>query len=97
MEFTQLGMGAVVALLILKEVFAFLKKGKPNGASGERSVEFWQQTIANTVTTSFNASLAPILHNNNEVLREIRDSLNQTNTNTVRVLERMKGLRDYDS
>lgn len=40
--------GGVLALLVLREVFAFLKVRKANG-SGERPVEYWTQEIRKIV------------------------------------------------
>ena len=80
---TQLALGAVVALLLLREVFAFLrsngakKTAHNEAAAGEKSVEFWLAAQKRNTTESLQGVLQPFLQAQSEIMREIRDSLRE--------------------
>jgi len=44
-DLQSLGVGGIIAFLLVREVLGFLKAKKSNGHSGDRSVEFWESTI----------------------------------------------------
>ena len=63
-QWTEIGMGGALALLVIREVLNFLKvqkqrNHKPNAAAGEKSTEFW--------TVAFNQiveeKIRPVLNN----------------------------------
>ena len=72
----QLGIGGVVAILVIREVLKFLarpKNGNGGQSAGQKSVEFWQNEHRTTIKDSMNDILRPFLSNQIELLREIRD------------------------
>ena len=78
----QLGAGGIIALLLLREVFKFLsdRQKKSNGTtvSGDKTVEFWQQEIRLAVKDSVAILLVPGINTQNELLRDIRFSMDKT-------------------
>lgn len=76
-SFAEVGVGGAVALLVLKEVFTFVKTTRGNGkdaASGAKPVEFWQAEIRHGVSESVRTELAPLLTVQTELLKEIRSA-----------------------
>jgi hypothetical protein len=75
---TQLGIGGVLALLIIREVLGFLK-AKKNGVggnhSGEKSVEFWRGQIRQTMSDVVAAELLPAIQEQTHILEDIREEL----------------------
>ena len=70
---TQLGIGGIVALLIIREVLRFLRSrngssSSPAGSSGSQSIEFWQAEIRKAVSEALN----PFLSAQSELLRGIQ-------------------------
>lgn len=73
---TQLGLGGVIAVLIIREVLGFLAKKRTtdlNSTSGYKSVEYWQQSIRSLVEAAIDAKLSPTLAEHSRLLREIQD------------------------
>ena len=68
----QVGVGGIFAILLLREVFGFLKHRKNNGAAGERSVEFWQQQQQVIIAENLKLSVIPILDKQTAILDELR-------------------------
>lgn len=48
-ELSQLGVGGILAFLIIREVLAFLKAKKTNGSAGDKAPEFWMNEFRNIV------------------------------------------------
>lgn len=69
---TQVGVGGIFTVLVLREVFTFLKTRKANGASGDQSVEFWQQQQQLIIAENLKMSVIPILDKQTAILDEIR-------------------------
>ena len=61
-----------------------------NGNAGSRSVEYWQQQFATIVTASMSSGIVPVLQQQTEILREIRDMQRDTNDNIIRLMERSR-------
>lgn len=62
---TQVGVGGILALLILDRVFAFLRHRR-NGtvvtsSAGEQSTEYWRQTNKDLMLIVVETTIAPIL------------------------------------
>jgi hypothetical protein len=79
---TQIGVGGMFALLLLRETFAFInKRGNGNGNgktdSGAQSVAFWQLEIRNAVNESVSQQIVPHLQAQTRVLEEIRDTMGE--------------------
>jgi hypothetical protein len=85
---TQLGVGGLLAYLIIKEVLSFLKNRttSSNGNSGEKPVSFWEQHIGASVQSAIDLKMVPHLEQQTEVLKEIRDSLKQMNDRTLELV-----------
>lgn len=78
---TQLGVGGIFALLIIKEVFNFLAKRKTNGnASGERPVEYWAVAIRSFVAQELSEKVVPDLIENRRIMQQIHDDLIRLST-----------------
>lgn len=70
----QIGVPGIVAILLLREVFGFLKSrqnGK-NGPAGEKSIEYWQQQFQGIMSEALKASVIPILASQTAILSELR-------------------------
>jgi hypothetical protein len=82
---TQVGVGGIFAIFILREVFTFINKrgngnGNGNGSktdSGGQSVAFWQLEIRNAVNESVTQQIVPHLQAQTRVLEEIRDTMGE--------------------
>lgn len=51
---TQIGVGGIFAILVLREVFAFIGRQKdhkshPNGTAGGKAPEYWEMSHRNSV------------------------------------------------
>ena len=101
---TQLGIGGIFALLIIREVLTFLKAKKENGkngAAGERSVEYWQQQFGLVIDHSINTNVKgriDALHAGHlALLAELKSaqlSSRETTTKMIGLLERIERLLD---
>jgi len=70
----QIGAGGALAVLILREVFAFLRERTRNGA-GSKSVDFWRMELRAAVNEGLTTTLKPLIETQIQLLREIRDSV----------------------
>ena len=78
---TQIGVGGILALLIIREVLKFLtdRKTKPdNGSAGTKSVEFWQHQQRLAVRDVLTDLISPFLSAQTEILRRINESSDKT-------------------
>ena len=88
---TQLGVGGILVLLVLREVFKFLsdrkiKNGHNELRAGDRSVEFWQSEQKKNVKNGITEILAPFLAVQIDLLREIKDSSKETRDSLLELL-----------
>lgn len=70
----QIGAGGMFAVLILREVFTFLREKTRNGA-GNKSVDFWRMELRAAVNEGLTTTLKPLIETEIQLLREIRDSV----------------------
>jgi len=75
----QIGAGGLLALLVLREVFGFLREKSRAIAAGDKSVDFWRMEMRSAFAESFAVTLRPFLEAQNQLLREIRDSVTTSN------------------
>jgi hypothetical protein len=75
----QIGAGGLLALLVLREVFGFLREKNRATAAGDKSVDFWRMEMRSAFAECFAATLKPFLEAQNQLLREIRDSVTTSN------------------
>ena len=84
---TQLGVGAIVALMILDKVLPYvarLRNGRPETGAGEKSVEFWQQQYAQSAKLSVDPILVVLdrsfaeIREDHKAIRVHLHGLNQT-------------------
>lgn len=77
-EFSQVGIGGIFALLVIREVFEFMRrrKGENGNLTGEKPVEFWQAQMRVIVESELKdamnivASEIRILQNDTAKMRE---------------------------
>lgn len=73
-QLTQLGLGGLVAYLVIKEVLNFLSKRKngraENGASGEKSTSYWRETIREIIEQAIKDSMSKRNEDIRNILRE---------------------------
>lgn len=70
---TQVGVAAIVAVMILDRVFAFLKTRKNGGSTaGEQSTDYWRESHARTMTTAMDQMVVPLLRQQLELLKEMQ-------------------------
>ena len=87
----QVSVGGAVALLILREVFQFLK-GRRNGApqpattAGGLSSEFWQAEQRRAISDVLAATVLPILANQTKILSDLKDAEQSTALQLVRLV-----------
>lgn len=79
---TQIGVGGIFALFILREVFTFIKSQRTNGngngqAAGTQSAAFWQLEIRKAVDESVGSTMVPHLQAQTKVLEDIRDTMGE--------------------
>ena len=75
----QIGAGGLLALLVLREVFSFLRERNRAGAAGDKSVDFWRMEMRTAFAEGFAVTLKPSLEAQTQLLREIRDSVTTSN------------------
>lgn len=88
----QIGVGGVLALLIIREVLRFLKQRQPaSGAvsAGAQSPEYWQAEQRKAITDVVVSIVVPILSNQNAILNELRVSQTEMNKNMAIMLDRL--------
>lgn len=68
-DLTQLGVGGIFAILVIREVLGFLKERKTNGLNGgaRRGGAQSEQAVAETLKTM----VLPILENQTIILRDL--------------------------
>lgn len=87
-EWKDVGIGGLLALLVLREVFNFLKtkkNGKPTTA-GEQSVEFWREQIRDLILQILAQTITRTLDQQILVAGEIRDLQKGTNDGIVKLI-----------
>ncbi len=81
-QWTQVSVGGILAILVLREVFGFLRTRNgarsANSSSGNRPVEYWQVDMRKALAEAFQTSILPALSNQTDLLREIRDEQKET-------------------
>lgn len=81
---SQLTLGALVALLILREVFAFLKKrGNQDRDSGWMSPDFWRATNKEVALEALTATVLPILDKQTDILGRLEQFHSQTHERLI--------------
>ena len=89
---TQIGVGGIFALLVIREVLAFLNVRKQaNGrmTAGEHTAEFWQADQRKAVAETISITVLPILANQTAILNEMRINNAETNRNIAVMLDRL--------
>ena len=76
---TELGVGGIFAILVIRIVLEFLGKSKRNGKSGEMDPAYWKHEFR----TAVRDEVAPMAERTREELREIKSMLGK-------VLDRLK-------
>lgn len=71
----QVGAGGLLALLILREVFGFLRARNGGASAGSKTVDFWRLEMRAAVNEGLTTTLKPLFETQIELLREIRDSV----------------------
>jgi hypothetical protein len=74
----QMGAGGLFAVLVLREVFGFLRARNQNGA-GSKPVDFWRLELRAAVNEGMAVTLKPLIETQIQLLREIRDSVSTSN------------------
>ena len=86
----QLGLGGIVAILLIREVLTYLKtlKSTRNGqkAAGDLTPEYWQTEQRKAITEVVVTVVVPILTSQATILAELKSSQQQTNIQIVRIL-----------
>lgn len=90
----QLGVGGIVALLVIREVLGFLNKRKENGqkkerVAGEMSPEFWQADYRKAVTEVVASIVVPILASQTSILSEMQRSNQDVSQKIAIILDRL--------
>ena len=70
---TQVGVGGILALLVLDRVFAFLKQRNRNGVTqaGDQPIEFWRDLNKKIMLESLESVVVPILRQQTEILARL--------------------------
>ena len=72
---TQLGVGAIFAIMILDRVFAFIGKGKTRADNGDnagaQTPDFWRRANKEITIEVMNAIVVPILNKQVDILARI--------------------------
>jgi hypothetical protein len=86
-EWKEVGIGGLLALLVLREVFGFLKT-KRNGRStaGEQSVEYWREQIRELVVQILSQTIARALDQQLAIAIDTRDLQKCTNDGIIRLI-----------
>ena len=86
----EVALSGVLALLILKEVFRFLRTKKDNNKpAGEFSPEYWQSEQRRAMTEVLVATIIPILSNQTTIMSDIRTTLSKQSESLVVILDRI--------
>lgn len=88
---TQIGVGGVFALLVIREVLSFLKSRK-NGSTklaGELTSDYWQAEQRKATSEIIIAIVVPILSNQTAILNELRIEHGKVSQSLAIVLDRM--------
>jgi hypothetical protein len=86
-EWKDVGIGGLLALLVLREVFSFLKSrknGKPT--AGEQSIEFWREQIRDLIIQILAQTITRALDQQIMVTAEIRDLQKSTNEGIIKLI-----------
>jgi hypothetical protein len=68
----QLGVAAIIVILILRELMPLLRKRNGNGASGERPVEYWEQVFRRIISEEVEKSERRIAAKLDDAQRDVR-------------------------
>lgn len=104
---TQIGVGGVLVVIILREVFKFLSERSEkvkydssavirNGAAGAKSVEFWQQQQRTAVREVLTELIPPFLIAQTDILRAIRESSDKTREGIQELVIHAQNQRTHD-
>jgi hypothetical protein len=93
-EWKDVGIGGLLALLVLREVFTFLKSGKNHRpTAGDQSVEFWREQIreiiVQIVTQTITRSIDQQLMVQSET-RELQKGINEGIVKLITIYEAKK-------
>ncbi|MGA7220512.1 MAG: hypothetical protein WBX38_19510 [Candidatus Sulfotelmatobacter sp.] len=86
-EWKDVGIGGLLALLVLREVFNFLKSkknGKPT--AGEQSIEFWREQMRDLILQILAQTITRTLDQQIMVAGEIRDLQKGTNEGIIKLI-----------
>ncbi|MGD0986293.1 MAG: hypothetical protein ABR874_00695 [Candidatus Sulfotelmatobacter sp.] len=86
-EWKDVGIGGLLALLVLREVFNFLKSkknGKPT--AGEQSIEFWREQMRDLILQILAQTITRTLDQQIMVSSEIRDLQKGTNEGIIKLI-----------
>lgn len=89
----QLGAGGLFALLVLREVFAFLRDRSRNGSAGSKPVDFWRLEFRAAINEGLASTLKPLIETEIQLLREIRDSVSTSNQGISELVVTNRGTR----
>lgn len=86
-EWKDVGLGGLLALLVLREVFNFLKS-KKNGrpTAGDQSIEFWREQIRELIIQILAQTITRTLDQQIMVASEIRDLQKGTNEGIIKLI-----------
>ena len=73
---TQIGVGGVLALMIIDRVLTHLK-GRNGSSSGDQPVDYWRNTFKEIVIGSMDGSVTPILRAQTEILSRLEQRSGQ--------------------
>ncbi|HWY21971.1 MAG TPA: hypothetical protein VNX26_12175 [Candidatus Acidoferrum sp.] len=87
-EWKDVGIGGLLALLVLREVFNFLKsrKSEKPTAAGEQSVEFWREQMRDLILQILAQTITRTLDQQIMVSSEIRDLQKGTNEGIIKLI-----------
>ena len=87
-DLTQLSVGGIVALLIVREVLSFLRQRnkRENGSgAGEQTIEFWRAQNREMFSGVLAASVIPILEAQTVILGELKINDARSSENQMRI------------
>lgn len=87
-EWKDVGIGGLLALLVLREVFNFLKsrKSEKPTSAGEQSVEFWREQMRDLILQILAQTITRTLDQQIMVSSEIRDLQKGTNEGIIKLI-----------
>lgn len=96
---TQLGVGGIIALLVIREVLSFLSKRKENGrrqflSIGEMSPEHWLAEQRKVATDVLVTVIVPILANQTSILAEKVELMREMQRNNHEVGQKIAIILD---